>query len=265
MAVNTTTWEATLQTKLNDTTLTSKDMLLVGKTLEATTGNIAVSDVNTAGATQVAAINTVATNTFKTVGGTSVLGSGDIATLPSQSGASGKVLKSDGTTATWGTDEEGKVLQVIQTHVTATSSQNLSANTSTNLTNLNATITPSSTGSKILISVNWAGEMNGTNYNTLFGIHRGSTAVGNAPSAGSRNFGIAPIIQGYYTGDSDSTPESAVYQYLDSPSSTSAITYHATIRRADNGEVYSNRTVGDANTADNERLTSSITLMEIGA
>jgi len=80
MAVNTTAWEATLQTKLNDTTLTSKDMLLVGKTLEATTGNIAVSDVNIAGATQVAAINTVATNTFKTVGGASILGSGDIAT-----------------------------------------------------------------------------------------------------------------------------------------------------------------------------------------
>ena len=104
MAVNTTTFESTLQTKLNDTTLAAKEMLLLGKALESTVGSIAVSDINTAGATKVSEINTVATNTFKTVGGASILGSGDIATLPSQSGASGKVLKSDGTNATW---EEG--------------------------------------------------------------------------------------------------------------------------------------------------------------
>jgi len=95
MAVNTTTWEATLQTKLNDTTLTSKDMLLVGKTLEATTGNIAVSDVNTAGATQVAAVNSIATSTFKTVGGTSILGSGNIESLPA-GGSTGQVVTNTG-------------------------------------------------------------------------------------------------------------------------------------------------------------------------
>ena len=112
MAVNTTTFESTLQTKLNNTSLEAKEMLLLGKALESTVGSIAVSDINTAGATKVSEINAVATNTFKTVGGTSILGSGDIATLPSQTGASGKVLKSDGTNATWGTDVEGKLLKV---------------------------------------------------------------------------------------------------------------------------------------------------------
>jgi len=112
MAINTTTFESTLQTKLDDTTLAAKEMLLLGKALEATSGNIAVSDINAAGATKVSEINTVATNTFKTVGGTSILGSGDIATLPSQSGASGKVLKSDGTNAAWAADEEGKIKKV---------------------------------------------------------------------------------------------------------------------------------------------------------
>ena len=103
MAVNTTAWEATLQTKLNDTTLTSKDMLLVGKTLEATTGNIAVSDVNTAGATQVAAIASAATSTFKTVGGTSILGSGNIESLPAGGSVGQQVTNTGSGTGSWQT------------------------------------------------------------------------------------------------------------------------------------------------------------------
>jgi len=120
MAINTTTFESTLQTKLDDTTLAAKEMLLLGKALESTVGSIAVSDINTAGAAKVSEVNALATSTFKTVGGTSILGSGDIATLPSQSGASGKVLKSDGTNAAWGTDAEGKVLQIKRADATGT-------------------------------------------------------------------------------------------------------------------------------------------------
>ena len=67
MAVNTTTWEATLQTKLNDTTITSKDMLLVGKALESTIGSISVSNISTAGTTQVSAVNTEGTTKVSAV------------------------------------------------------------------------------------------------------------------------------------------------------------------------------------------------------
>jgi hypothetical protein len=101
MAIDTSTLEATLQTKFDNVT-DPKEMLLLGKAYEATVGGIAVSDIEDAGAAQVATINSVATSTFKTVGGTSILGTGDIATLPSQTGHSGEVLTTDGTTASWG-------------------------------------------------------------------------------------------------------------------------------------------------------------------
>ncbi len=110
MAVNTTTFESTLQTKLNDTTLAAKEMLLLGKALESTVGSIAVSDINTAGATKVSEINTVATNTFKTVGGTSILGSGNIEALPS-GGTVGQVVTNTGSGTGGWADASGGVLQ----------------------------------------------------------------------------------------------------------------------------------------------------------
>ena len=144
MAVNTTTFESTLQTKLNDTTLAAKEMLLLGKALEATVGSIAVSDittegnnkvaaVNTAGTTQVTAvnnagttkvtavnsagttkvneINALATSTFKTVGGTSILGSGNIESLPA-GGTVGQVVTNTGSgTGGWADAPSGELLQ----------------------------------------------------------------------------------------------------------------------------------------------------------
>lgn len=78
MAIDTSTLEATLQTKFDNVT-DPKEMLLLGKAYEATVGGIAVSDIEAAGAAQVATINDVATSTFKTVSGQSILGTGDIA------------------------------------------------------------------------------------------------------------------------------------------------------------------------------------------
>jgi hypothetical protein len=135
MAIDTSTFEGALQTKL-DAVTDAKEMLLLGKALESTVGSIAVSDittegntkvaavntagttqvsaVNSAGTTQVAAVNAIATGTFKTVGGSSILGSGDIATLPS-GGSAGQVVKKDGSNNPgWADDEGGKILQVLR-------------------------------------------------------------------------------------------------------------------------------------------------------
>ena len=114
MAINTNTFETTLQGKLDNVT-DPKEMLLLGKALESTVGSIAVSDiqdegttqtnavntagttkvgvVNTAGSTQVTAVNNAGTTKIndinsslstqlKTVGGNSLVGSGDIAVVP---------------------------------------------------------------------------------------------------------------------------------------------------------------------------------------
>lgn len=157
----------------------------------------------------------------------------------------------------------GKVLQVVQVHIDTTSTQAVSTNTVTEITNMVASITPTSATSKIKVEVRWAGEVN-SGHDCLFGIKRDETEIGSSPQVGSRNFGIAPLSISYHVND-DSTPENCVYSYIDSPSSTANIEYKATIRHSAATTVYNNRTIGDFDNVSAERMTSTITLTEIGA
>ena len=105
-------------------------------------------------------------------------------------------------------------LHTVQTHVIVTSSQAISANTVTNITNLNATITPTA-GTKILVTVRWNGEgSHVATYDTVFGIRRDSTIVGSPAAASNRAVSIAIIAVGYYASNADATPDSCFYQYL---------------------------------------------------
>ena len=151
----------------------------------------------------------------------------------------------------------------VQTHLTTTSSQSITANTRANISGLNATITPSTTSKRIKITIRWNGEHSySTNYNQLFGIKRDTTDVGNPSAAGSRPVGMA-IVATNYLNDATSTPDSATYTYIDSPATTSATTYHATYLNSLAGTLYNQRTVNDSNDTGHERLTSNIILEEI--
>ena len=159
----------------------------------------------------------------------------------------------------------GKVLEVKQTYVNTTSTQSTTANTWINITDLEVSITPSSASNKILIFVEWCGEHSEANpHNCTFGLKRDSTDIGLPVNYGNRQPGIAPINISF-TNNGDSTPENATYNFLDSPNTTSAITYRATIYSQTGGTLYNNRTVGGGDVIDYESLTSSITAMEIGA
>lgn len=141
-------------------------------------------------------------------------------------------LKVDTIQTTAGAAQEfGKVLQVVQTWNTDYISQSFSTNTNTNMTNMNVTITPQSTSSKILLQAQWFGELSNQAYiyNSMFGFRRGTTIIGNPTSTGSNQAGQVGIQQGltsFHSTDGASTGESLWMQYLDSPSSTSSITYH---------------------------------------
>ena len=151
----------------------------------------------------------------------------------------------------------------VQTHLTTTSSQSVSANTRVNITGLNATITPSTTSKRIKITIRWNGEYSSTiNHDTVFGIKRDTTDIGNPSADGSRPIGIA-IVAVNYLQDSTSTPDSVVYSYIDSPATTSATTYHATYINKNAGTLYNQRTVNNTNNTDAELLTSNIILEEI--
>lgn len=158
----------------------------------------------------------------------------------------------------------GKVLQVVTNHFTTTSSQSAASDTDVNITNLSASITPSATTSKIFIMCQWSGETTSYVHNTMFGIKRGTTVVGGPTDAGSRVFGISHVKSGFYDGDNASTMDGCTWHFLDSPSTTSAITYHGFVRNGGATKtVYTNRTVSDTNNSGFERAASSITLMEI--
>ena len=162
----------------------------------------------------------------------------------------------------------GTVLKVVSTLYATPSSQSISAGTDTNITGLTATITPYSTSSKILVFTRWYGEWSGSSpHDHIYFILRNTTTKINAQTGTSnRMSGLATVSTNYQTtGDwnNDSTPETLTFMTLDSPSSTSALTYTVACRYNNAGTLYTNRTVADTDSANYERGTSELILMEI--
>tara|TARA_X000000368_G_scaffold393707_1_gene359658 strand:- start:1868 stop:2473 length:606 start_codon:yes stop_codon:yes gene_type:complete len=167
----------------------------------------------------------------------------------------------------------GKILQVVQnvkTGVTSMSSQQ--SETAIAGTDQNGSgsifcikITPSSTSSKILFKV----VLNhGTTNDQLSGgiIYRDSTALGLATSVGSRKAVTFPFP---YIPDGDgSNPiiNCVSYEYLDSPNSTSELTYSVKYYNHHSDTSYINRSIRDsAATTYDIRTSSTLTAYEVAA
>jgi hypothetical protein len=203
-----------------------------------------------------ALINTTTTGVL----GTTVYGDGSGDLTIQQNGVLVNKITSNGLTNR-GT---GSVLQVVNTYYTTPTSQSITSNIINNITGLEASITPASTSSKILIFVRWFGEhsTDGANWENVFGISRDGTAIGLPTATGAHTQGISMGALSYYAGDNNSTPETAFYNFLDSPNTTSAVTYRAYVKGATAETLYTNRVVGGTDSTSFERGTSSIILME---
>lgn len=158
----------------------------------------------------------------------------------------------------------GHVVQVVHTSITLPTSVSIPAAvaTHTNIPDFFATITPKSASSKIYVMVRWFGEFSAqtVNWDTMFGLKRNGTSVGLNPSnVGTGAQGISMASLGYYASDGATTPEMLYFDYYDSPTSTSAVTYQVYISASQASTVYTNRTVSTAA----EYGRSNITLMEI--
>ena len=151
---------------------------------------------------------------------------------------------------------------VVQTHVTIASTQALAGNT-VDVTGLTATITPKHSTSKIMVEVRWCGESGTSDHDLFMGMRRGGVDIGNPDAAGSRLVVMAAVPQGYHADDRNSTPTTTSYSYLDSPLTTSPVTYTATMCTVSTVTLYNNRTGHDTDGNGYERLTSSITLTEV--
>ncbi len=156
----------------------------------------------------------------------------------------------------------GKVLQVVQ--AVATTAFTTTSSSLTDITGMTATISPSSSSSKILITSVIPHTNNGTNvgYPRLV-LLRGATAIGLGASVGSATQDSAAnqIFDPSSAGVNNSLNVS-VNNFLDSPATTSATTYkwQTSVFSSRTEYFFSPSSTGDANA---HTAPGVITLMEI--
>ena len=192
---------------------------------------------------------------------TSAPTSADVAfKLPNADGTSGQALVTDasGNLSFAGT---GKILQVIQTVKTDTASLG-SVDTFTDISGMSVTITPSSSSSKVLVTVvmNVSG---GDNQAVAWRLLRGSTPIYIGDADGNR-IRVAASVRVATNGDAEMVNCSAVF--LDSPNTTSATTYKIDWARPfASSQIYLNRPSEDYDNNDRARAPSSILVQEVAA
>lgn len=147
----------------------------------------------------------------------------------------------------------GAILQVVQGVKTDTAIVSGGAT----YTIVSATITPSSSSNKILIQ----SHVNGYSpYDATLYFTRNGTPVGIGDAAGSRARGFSEMNG---SPRSNETGNNAGF-YLDSPGTTSAITYAVLVYNASTTS-YINRSASDTDAGYDARTISTITLMEVVA
>ena len=181
-------------------------------------------------------------------------------------GTNDQVLVADSSTATglkWATPATGggKVAQVLSTLKTDTFSTTSSSNVT--ITGLSQAITPSATSSKILIIVSLSAGVTNTDGNlALFQISGGNTATYVGDTAGSRARNVHWVRRPGDGATVAATNMPMTMVYLDSPNTTSAVTYNA-VARVNNATAYVNRSGIDTDDGSWGRSASTITVMEI--
>jgi len=150
----------------------------------------------------------------------------------------------------------GSVLQTKQ--AVKSDTQTTTNATFVDVTGLSVSITPSSTSSKILVYSNVLCVGTVSAAAGLTRILRDSTAIGIHDTAGNR---IRASAFGYAPDTGDVRQHASVF--LDSPSTTSAITYKVQFTANGTNTAYINRTQADLDNTGYSRGISSITVMEI--
>jgi len=159
----------------------------------------------------------------------------------------------------------GSVLQVVSTTKTNTFAATIAPGGNALVTGLSATITPTSSSSKILVltSVNGAYSASGVEGSLSIAIDRGGTLVGVGDAAGSRN-----RVSGANRVFSSDTQNivNVSSSVLDTPSTTSATTYQIRVYNSYTSAtpiVRVNSNQADTDVNQTARTASTITLMEI--
>jgi hypothetical protein len=165
----------------------------------------------------------------------------------------------------------GKVLQVVQTVKTDIFTRSSSASFA-DITDVSVSITPSSTSSKILLTFDADVGSSRTDGSPTFVYFKLTKAVGGGSASdvtGALGDSRGSSIRAWcnagsrFGGASDITAEHTHAQYLDSPSTTSALVYQVQVRSTDGTATIG----GSESTSDSNRVSTPtvLTAMEIGA
>ncbi len=239
---------ATTETTLADTDEVA--FVTSGGTLK----NIAYSSIKTL-LNAIYALKGAVTGSGLTMATGKLLGRGTASTGAIEEITVGSGLSLSGTTlSATGGSGGGKILQVVQ----ATKTDTASVTGTTFGSVFTASITPSATTSKVLVlaMINCGAA---TTQPMFIRLTRSSSTLIQGDAAGSRT---------RITGENYTNQPGAVQTlpiiYMDSPASTSALTYEIEIASSQSGTVYLNRSGTDTDAATFPRAASTFILMEVG-
>ncbi len=158
----------------------------------------------------------------------------------------------------------GSVLQVASAYKTDTQTISSGIPTFVDITGLSVTLTPTSSSSKFLCIWTVSAGNGADQSHGYFRLVRNGTEIALADTAGSRTSASSSVTNTSQGGQTFSSSNS----FLDSPATTSAVTYKITASNnaAGSSSTFINRSSRDANSANNDgRSTSSLTVLEIAA
>jgi hypothetical protein len=157
----------------------------------------------------------------------------------------------------------GSVIQTVQSIKSDTYSLSSPADTWVDVTGASVTITPTSASSRILVIPDfvWGGD-GGLGVNYMIRLFRDSTQIYTPTSSGSRATGLFEIESSVSTAY-DYMLFPSMRMFLDSPATTSAVTYKIQARLTNGGTFYLNRNHVDTDSVQQMRTSSSFTVMEI--
>jgi hypothetical protein len=184
--------------------------------------------------------------------------------LPVADGTAGQVLTTDGSgNLSWANDK-GKILQIVQTHYSGRVSQSIASGGEWAPSQLNTTITPSATTSKVLITAKVAVGCDVGQRIIYMSCYRGSTQIAQGDASGNNIISMSSAAYMHF----DNTVADIVFQFLDTPSTTSATTYSFRFLHSQTGTMtlYINRGGSSvANRVQDGFLSSNVTLQEVSA
>jgi hypothetical protein len=150
----------------------------------------------------------------------------------------------------------GSILQVVQTAKTDTFS-GVANGTALLVTGLSASITPSSTSSKIWIIGHIMYGSTGTTYGGWF--RRNGVDIGLGDASGSKQ----RVSMGMALSSDTNQSNTFIYSYLDSPGTTSSVTYQFYAINDNGLSLLINRSVNDQDNTTGKRGISTVTLLEV--